>query len=97
MTVGDAQLRKQNTVTKQSKTRTLLAALRRIRRLAVRADATLTLAPVVFWVAVISIAAVIIAKLRRRSARPALAGPGDDKPPGYENPTADDVTGHTAP
>jgi hypothetical protein len=30
----------------------------RIRRLAVRADATLTLAPVVFWAAVISVANV---------------------------------------
>ena len=83
-------------MTTQSKTRTLSGGVRHIQRLAVRTDATLTLTPVVFWVVVISVAAVIIERLRRRSARPALAGPGDDKPPGYENPTPEDVTGHAA-
>ena len=77
--------------------RTLVAGVGRNRRFAVRADSTLTLTPVAFWAAVISVAAVIITRSRRRSARPALAGPGDDKPPGYENPTPDDVTGHAAP
>jgi hypothetical protein len=51
-----------------------------------RAASALTSVDVVFCVAVG--AAVVAVILRgRRSDRPPLAGAGDDKPPGYENPT----------
>ena len=85
-----------NAVATESKTRCLLGGVRRVRRMAVQADVTLTLVPVVLWAAMIFVPAVIPVGSRRRSAHSALAGPGDDKPAGYENPTPDDVTGHTA-
>ena len=33
-------------------------------------------------------------RLRRRRAHHALAGAGDDKAPGYENPTSEDIAHH---
>ncbi|TPG28100.1 hypothetical protein [Mycolicibacterium hodleri] len=46
----------------------------------------LTRTDAVFWVAVAAAVAAVVLRARR-SAQPALAGAGDDKPPGYENPT----------
>jgi hypothetical protein len=44
----------------------------------------------------IAIPVVVALQARRRRARQELAGPGDDKPAGFENPTTLDATGHDA-
>lgn len=54
---------------------------------------TLTLTRLALWVAVTAVAVGVIVRVRRPT-QPALAGAGDDKPPGYENPT---TTGVIAP
>lgn len=74
----------------ETKGRTLFRGMRRIRRVLMGVDAAMTVVPVISWVALIAISVVVIVRARR-SAQPPMVGPGDDKPPGYENPTPDDI------
>jgi hypothetical protein len=46
------------------------------------------------WAVLLAVAAVMVQRARRPRAHHALAGAGDDKAPGYENPTSDDVAHH---
>mgnify|MGYP007035404881 CR=1 FL=1 len=75
----------------ETKGRTLFRGMRRIRRVLMGVDAAMTVVPVISWVALIAISVVVIVRAARRSAQPPMVGPGDDKPPGYENPTPDDI------
>lgn len=77
--------------TNTSRALVLPRGIGRLRRVVVRGEVGVTVIDVVFWVALTAVAAGVILRARRRSARPALAGAGDDKPPGYENPTPDEI------
>jgi hypothetical protein len=79
-----------------SKVRALVARLRTLRRGVLRVDIALSLAQAASWVVLIAIPVVIALQARRRRARRGLAGPGDDKPAGFENPTTLDAAGHDA-
>jgi hypothetical protein len=79
-----------------SKVRALVARLRTLRRVVVRADIALSLAQAALCAVLIAISVVAASPARRRRARQGLAGPGDDKPAGFENPTTLDATGHDA-
>ena len=79
-----------------SKVRALVARLRTLRRVVVRADIALSLAQAALCAVLITISVVVALQARRRRARQGLAGPGDDKPAGFENPTTLDATGHDA-
>ena len=80
--------------------RTLARRVRRLRRIVVLGDLALSVTPVVVGAVLITGAGLVVLRAYRgRAARPPLAGAGDDKPPGFENPTSDDPTGrgaHTA-
>jgi hypothetical protein len=80
-------------VAKQLKARGLRARVREMRAVVVRADTSLSLLQAAFWAALIAIPLIVVLRARRRRAHHPLAGPGDDKPPGYENPTPLDTTG----
>jgi hypothetical protein len=78
---------------KTSATRTLLRDVSRLRRVVLRGEMALTLAPVVLWVAAVAVAAVVMLRAyRRREHSGAGVGAGDDKPAGYENPAPHDRT-----
>jgi hypothetical protein len=76
------------------KVHNLIVRLRQVQHVFVRADMALTMTQIVTWAALLAVPAVIVPRARRRRAHHALAGAGDDKAPGYENPTFDDVTHH---
>lgn len=42
-------------------------------------------------VVAVALVVVVVALLARRPIEPTSTGAGDDKPPGYENPTPQDV------
>jgi hypothetical protein len=46
------------------------------------------------WAVLLAVPAVMVQRARRRRAHHALAGAGDDKAPGYENPTSDETAHH---
>jgi hypothetical protein len=81
-------------VAKQMKVRPLPARVREMRAVVVRTNTSLSLLQAAFWAALIAIPLIVVLRARRRRAHHPLAGPGDDKPPGYENPTPLDTTGH---
>lgn len=68
----------------------VLPRVRRVRRVVAGGEVAMTRIDVVFWVALTAVATGVILRARR-SAPPTLAGAGDDKPPGYENPTPHDL------
>lgn len=61
-----------------------------------RANLVRTLAPIVLGTAALAVAVAVVWRVhRRRMAQAALPGAGDDKPPGYENPTTPvQIAGH---
>jgi hypothetical protein len=76
------------------KVHNLIVGLRQVQHVFVRADMALTMTQIVTWAALLAVPAVIVQRARRRRAHHALVGAGDDKAPGYENPTSDDVAHH---
>jgi hypothetical protein len=74
-----------------SKAHNLIVRLRHVQHVFVRADMALTLIQMASWAAILAVPAVMVQRARRRRAHHALAGAGDDKAPGYENPTSDDI------
>ena len=77
-----------------SKAHNLVVRLRHVQIVFVRANMALTMTQIATWAALLAVLAVIVHRARRRRAHHALAGAGDDKAPGYENPTSDDVAHH---
>ena len=76
------------------KVHNLIARLRHVQHVFVRADMTLAMTQIVTWAALLAVPAVIVQRARRRRAHHALVGAGDDKAPGYENPTSEDIAHH---
>jgi hypothetical protein len=73
------------------KVHNLIVRLRHVQHVFVRADMALTMTRIVTWAALLAVPAVMVQRARRRRAHRALVGAGDDKAPGYENPTSDNV------
>jgi hypothetical protein len=73
------------------KVHNLIDRLRHLQHVSVRANMALTMTQIATWAALLAVPAVIVQRARRRRAHHALAGAGDDKAPGYENPTSDNV------
>jgi hypothetical protein len=71
-----------------------MVRVRHVQHLFVRANTASTLIQIASWAALLAVPAVMVQRARRRRARHALAGAGDDKAPGYENPTSDDIAHH---
>ena len=76
------------------KVHNLIVRLRHVQQVFVRANMALTLIQIASWAALLAVPAVMVQRARRRRAHHALAGAGDDKAPGYENPTSDDIAHH---
>ena len=74
-----------------SKAHNLIVRLRHAQHVFVRTNMALTMTQIATWAALLAVAAVIVQRARRRRAHHALVGAGDDKAPGYENPTSDDI------
>jgi hypothetical protein len=77
-----------------SKVRNLIVRLHQVQHVFVRADMALTVIQLASWAALLAVPAVMVQRARRRRAHHALPGAGDDKAPGYENPTSDDIAHH---
>jgi hypothetical protein len=77
-----------------SKVHNLIVRLRQVQHVFVRANMALTLIQIASWAALLAVPAVMVQRARRRRVHHALAGAGDDKAPGHENPTSDDIAHH---
>jgi hypothetical protein len=67
-----------------------------MRGVVIRANPALGLLQAALWAALIAIPLMVVLRARRDRVHHPQAGPGDDKPPGFENPTPLDITGHDA-